>query len=129
MTQEVFAEWAEVRAVAEAPRRNADELTAGNEQSLNEGDEAGVEVAGFDADGTKRASLGGVGSDFSIRRIRDGRIEEKRQRAEQIPRKTCRHFLNEVSGVNGEREANARLRATALAFLHSRGKRVQYFRI
>ena len=76
--QKVFAEWAEVRAVAEAPRRDADELPAGNEQALNEGDEAGVEIAGFDADGTQRASLGGIGADFSIGWICDGGIEAGR---------------------------------------------------
>jgi hypothetical protein len=124
LAQEVFAEWAEVRAVAKAARRNADELPAGNEQALNEGDEAGVEVAGFDANETQRVSLGRVSADFAIRWIGDGHIECGRMCAEQITRETCRHFLDEVGGVNVEPEANARLVAATLALVHGRGKRV-----
>ena len=96
MPQEVLAEGAEVRAVAKTPWRDADELPAGNQEPLNERNEAGVEVAGFDADGTEGAPLGGVGADFPIGRIGDGGIEGRRQRAEQITRETSRHFLDEV---------------------------------
>ena len=58
VAQKVFAERAEVRAIAKTARRDPDELPAGNQQPLNEGDEAGVEVAGFNANGTQGASLG-----------------------------------------------------------------------
>ena len=79
VAQEVFAERAEVGAIAEAPGRDADELPAGNEQPLDECNEARVEVARFDTDGTKCASLGGVGADFAIGWIRDGGIEGGRR--------------------------------------------------
>lgn len=82
LAEEVLAEGTEVGAIAEAPRRDSDELPAGKEQTLNQRDEAGVEVARFNADGTQGPTLGGVGADFSIRRIYDSGIEGWRKRAE-----------------------------------------------
>ena len=79
LVQKIFAERAEVRAVAKAPWCYADKLPAGNQQPLNECDEAGVEVTGFNADGMKGTPFGGIGADFAIRRIRDGGIEGGRR--------------------------------------------------
>lgn len=129
MAQEVFAEWPEVRAVAKTPWCDADELPAGNEQALNEGDEACVEVAGFDADRTERAPLGGVGANFSIGRIRNGGIEAGRKRAKQNVSEARRHFLDEVGGVNGEREANACIGAAMLALAHRLGQCAEDFTV
>ena len=46
LLQEVFPERAEIGAIAKAPGRDADELAAGNQQALDQSDEAGIEVAG-----------------------------------------------------------------------------------
>src|ERR1051326_5228417 len=60
LTQEIFPELAEVRAIAKTARRDADELTARNEQALNQCDEAGVEVARLNPCPMKRPSFGRV---------------------------------------------------------------------
>ena len=51
VVQKVFTERAEVRAIAKTSWRDPDDLPAGNQQPLNECDEARIEIAGFDADG------------------------------------------------------------------------------
>jgi len=127
LAQEVFAERTEVRAIAKTPGRDADELPTGKKQSLNECDKTGVEVASLDADGTQGAALAGVGADFAIGRIRDGSIEGGRRRAEQITGKPQRHLLNEVFGIDLEREANPRVGAAALALAHRRCQCIQDF--
>ena len=129
MTQKVLTERTEIRAIAKAPWRDADELAPGSEQALNESNEAGVEVAGFNPDGTERLPLSRVGADFAVWRIGDRDIESRRKRAEQIPRTTCRHFLDKVGGVNGERKENTSVATAMLALLHGRGEGVQDFSV
>ena len=82
MLQEVFTKRAEVGAIAKTPRSDADKLPAGNQQALNECDEAGVKIAGFHPDGTKGVPFGGVSADFSIGWIRDGGIKLGRRCSE-----------------------------------------------
>ena len=125
MAQEIFAERTEVGAIAKTAWSNADELPTATEQALNKGDEAGVEVAGFDSDRSEGASFGGGGIDFSIGWIRDRHIEEGRVPAEQVTGETSRHVLDEVGAVNGEGELDTGSCAALLAFKHRRSERVQ----
>ena len=127
--QQVFAERSEVGSIAETPWRDPDELPARSQQPLNKRDKAGIEVAGFDADRTQSASLGRVGTDFAIRRIRDGCIEGHWHRTEQIIRKSWGHILYKISGMNGECESYASRCATTLTFPHGCGKCFQDQRI
>lgn len=123
--QEILSKGTKVRAVAKAPWRDPYELTSRGEQALDERYEASVKVARFHADGTQGMAFARVNADFAIRWINDGGVELGRVCAEQIASKAGRHLLNEIGGMNGERETNPRTGAQALALTHGHRQPIQ----
>lgn len=116
--QKVLAKRTKIRTITETPRRNSNKLTARSQQALNDGDESGVKIACFDASITEVATFRRVHTDFTIRRIHDDRIKNRRFYAKQVIGKATRHLFNKVSRVYRERKPNARIIANALTIFH-----------
>lgn len=76
--EKLAAEIPEIRAVAEAARRDGCQFAAIAELAQSEPDEGGVKVGGFDADGCQQRALARAGGDFAVGRIKDGVGERQR---------------------------------------------------
>src|ERR1700722_3986377 len=116
--QKIFAEGAEIGAVAKTSWSDAHKLPIRSEQSLDEGNKACIKITRFNANIAQASPFCRIRANFPVGRIYNGGIENGRLRAEQIIGKAGRHFLNEVGFMDDEAELNASPITKTLAILH-----------
>ena len=110
-----IAERSKVRAVAERPRDDRNELPIGIQQANRKRDEGSVEICCIEADALHQTTLARCRADLSVGGVHDCRVETADRRREERPLQAAHGGFEEVlvAHVPGEIDAAGPARSLA----------------